>query len=192
MCGATSCEWATTTQVWRMSLRGSCLWRGLSSTGTTGLAAMTMTSPWSGCGAEKGTVSPSITTFCLSACPTGERGKTSTGKPASSLAGETQVSGGVLRGKRGRKSAFRSLCGPLIYVNSRLCSHCSHCLCQHMVLRNGEMRWVLCCCVFIWFWGLLTLLNNIPLKLWERPMLSSAHSPLFLLTSTLLTSTEDP
>lgn len=28
--------------------------------------------------------------------------------------------------REARKSAFRSLHGPLIYVNSRLCSHCSH------------------------------------------------------------------
>lgn len=82
-----------------MSLRGSCLWRGLSSTGTTGPAAMIMTLPWSECGAEKVTVSPSITTFCLSAFLIGKRSLTSTGKPASSLAGETQVSDRALRSK---------------------------------------------------------------------------------------------
>lgn len=26
-----------------------------------------------------------------------------------------------------------------------------------MVLRNGEVRWFLCCCVFFWFWGFFSL-----------------------------------
>lgn len=159
MCGATCCGWAITTQAWRMSLRGSCPWNGSSSTGTTGLAATITTLPWSGCEAERGTVSPSITTFCLSVYPTGKRSLTSTGKLASSLAGETQVSDGVLRSKKGggvwvqEPTWAINLC----LHNSRPCSHCSYCLCQHMVSRSGEVRWFLCHCVFFWFWGFLSL-----------------------------------
>lgn len=187
MCGATCCGWVITTRVWRMSLRGSCPWSGSSSTGTTGLAAMIMTLPWSGWGAERGTVSHSIAMFCLSACLTGKRSLTSTGKPASSLAGETQVSEVVWLARKVAESGLRSPHGPLTYV----CTTQGHvltapiCLCWCMVLRSGEVIFVP-----LSFLLILRLLepsqggssgcHSIPLKLLERVMLPSGHSSLFL------------
>lgn len=159
---------------------------------------MIMTLPWSGCGAERGTVSPSITTFCPSACLTGKRSLTSTGKLASSPAGETQVSSGALRSKKGGGDWIQEPTWAinLCLHNSRPCSYCLSVPAHDVKERRSEVIFVPLCFLLI-----LRLLepahggsfgcHSILLKLWERAVLPSGHSPLFTLPCACL-PTADP